>query len=491
MLITRRYATAVGMAALTVGPTKSRANVVELNVHLKQHKEDLDILLELGAIRMLAPYSRTFFFEDRGRFRGVSAEVADELESYVRRTYPKRREEFVVVVVPTSRDHLFPDLLDGWGDVVLGDITITPEREKQVAFTRPVFSGVTVIVVTRAGVAPMASADELSGKDIAARQTTSTYANLVALNERLKAAGRPPANILDVPPTLEVEDMMEMVAAGLLPAIPAERWAADTWAPPIGGLMIHNKAVLQSGANLGWAVRPSNPELLAMLNTFIAKFGGGSAHKLHDMAMYYVRHAERIHAATTANEMKKFNETLAFFQEFGRMYDFDALMLVAQGYQESRLNQSTRSATGAIGLMQLLPATGAEMGVGSITQARANVHAGAKYMRRMIDQYLGDANFDEQNRALFAFACYNAGPNRIAELRKEAKKDGLDENVWFDNVERVAAHRIGQETVRYVRNIYKYYIGYKLLMESQGQVATAKAQVIKPPAASEANPASR
>jgi membrane-bound lytic murein transglycosylase MltF len=477
------------MAALALGPMKSHAKVLALNVRLKQHTEDLDTLLKLGAIRMLAPYSRTFFFEDRGSFHGVSAEIANELEKYVRKTYPERRREFVVVVVPTSRDRLLPDLVAGWGDVAFGDITITPEREQQVSFTTPTFSGVTAIVVTKAGVAPMASADDLSGKDIAARQTTSSYASLVALNERLTGAGRPPANIFDVPPTLEIEDMMEMVSAGLLPAIPAERWVANTWAPLIPGLMIHDKAVLQSGANLGWAVRPSNPKLLAMLNAFIAKFGGGSAQNLHDMAMYYVRQTERIHAATTPKEMKKFNATLAFFQEFGPMYGFDELMLVAQGYQESRLDQSTRSAAGAIGLMQVLPETGAEMHVGNITQARANVHAGAKYMRLMIDKYLEDATFDEQNRALFAFACYNAGPNRIAQLRKEAKKNSLNENVWFDNVERVAAHRIGQETVRYVRNIYKYYIGYKLLLESQQRVAGAKAQITSTPGTSEANPA--
>jgi membrane-bound lytic murein transglycosylase MltF len=501
MLITRRRATATGMAALTLGPTKSRAITlatnsyygpkVELNVHLKQHTEDLDVLLELGAIRMLAPYSRTFFFEDRGSFHGVSADIANRLQKYVRKSYPKRREEFVIVVIPTSRDRLLPDLLAGWGDVAVGDIRITPERETQVTFTTPTFSGVTVIVVTKAGVPPMASADDLSGKDIAARQEKSSYADLVALNERLTAAGRAPANILDVPPALEVEDMMEMVAAGLLPAIPAERWVADTWAPQIPGLMIHDKAVLQSGADLGWAVRPSNPKLLAMLNAFIVKFGGGSARNLHDMAMWYVRHAERIHAATTPHEMKKFSATLAFFQEFGAMYGFDELLLVAQGYQESRLDQSTRSAAGAIGLMQLLPGTGREMAVGNIYYAKPNVHAGAKYMREMIDKYLGDATFDEQNRALFGFACYNAGPHQISRLRKEAKRDGLDENVWFDNVERVAARRIGQETVRYVRNIYKYYIGYKLLMESQGWVAAAKAQVTSPPATTEVTPAPR
>jgi membrane-bound lytic murein transglycosylase MltF len=479
------------MATLVLGPTTGHADVVALNAHLKQHTEDLDTLLKLGAIRMLAPYSQTFFFEDRGSFHGVSAELADDLEKYVRKAYPKNRQKFVVVLIPTSRDRLLPDLLAGQGDVAVGDIVITPEREKQVTFTTPTFAGVTVVVVTKTGVAPMSAADDLSGKDIAASPAKSSYADLVALNERLTAAGRAPVNIFDVPPELEVEDMMEMVAAGLLPAIPTERWVANTWVPLIPGLMIHDNAILASGIDLGWAVRPSNPKLLAMLNAFIGKVGGGSAQNLHDLAIYYVKHTKRIHAATTPNEMKKFNATLAFFQEFGRAYDFDELMLLAQGYQESQLDQSTLSATGAIGLMQVLPGTGKEMAVGNIRQAEANVHAGAKYMRLMIDEYLKDAAFDEQNRALFAFACYNAGPARIAGLRKEAQKEGLNENVWFDNVERIAARRVGQETVRYVRNIYKYYIGYTLLLESQQREAAAKARISIVPHASEAIPTSQ
>jgi membrane-bound lytic murein transglycosylase MltF len=488
MLITRRQATATIAAVLALSPErKTDAEAVALSVHLKPNTSDLDTLLKLGAIRVLVPYSRTFFFEDKGRFYGVSANVADELERYVRKTFPASRYYFVVVVVPTSRDRLLPDLLAGKGDVAVGDITITPEREKQVRFTTPTFTDVTELVMTRAGMAPMTSVDDLSGKDIAARRTTSTYASLVALNERLKAAGRPLTNILDVPPTLEVEDMMEMVASGLLPAIPAEDWVAKTWAPLIPGLMIHDKAVLRSAANLGWAVRPSNPKLLAMLNAFIAKFGGGSARELHDTAMYYVKRAKKIYAATNPEEMKKFDATLAFFQKYGPEYGFDGLMLVAQGYEESHLNQSARSLVGAVGLMQLMPSTGKEMGVGNIFQADANVHAGAKYMHLLIERYLKDESFDEQNRTLFAFACYNAGPAKIAELRKEAREGGLNDNIWFDNVERAAAHRIGQETVQYVRSIYKYYIGYKLVLESKQREAVGRVQVTAP-AISETKP---
>jgi membrane-bound lytic murein transglycosylase MltF len=489
MVITRRGATATLAAALLANPVVVRAaKLVELNVRLKPHTEDFDRILAHGVLRVLVPYSRTLFFEDRGRFRGVAAEVADELEKYVRRTTPTQKQRFVVVMVPTSRDHLLPDLLAGQGDVAVGDITITPERQKLVAFTTPTFAGVKELVVTPAGVPLITSAEDLAGKDIAARPTTSTYASLVVLNERLTASGRPPLTILDLPPTLEVEDMMEMVAAGLLPAIPAEDWVADLWSPLIPGLLIHRSAVLRSGANLGWAVRPDAPKLLAVLNAFLDKFGG-TAQNRRDTATYYLKQVKRMHAATNQEEMQKFNATIGFFQRYGRQYGFDELMLVAQGYQESQLDQSTRSTAGAIGLMQLLPATGREMGVGSITQAEANVHAGTKYMRHLIDVYLKGADFDEQNRTLFAFACYNAGPNRVSRLRNEAKAEGLNENVWFDNVERIAARRIGQETVRYVRNIYKYYIGYKLALESQQRRTAGKAQVTGAPATGTAKPA--
>jgi membrane-bound lytic murein transglycosylase MltF len=71
------------------------------------------------------------------------------------------------------------------------------------------------------------------------------------------------------------------------------------------------------------------------------------------------------------------------------------------------------------------------------------------------------------DKALFAFASYNTGASRISQLRKEAAKRGLDPNVWFHNVEYVAAEKIGPETVTYVSNIYKYYIAYSLILESK------------------------
>ncbi len=142
-------------------------------------------------------------------------------------------------------------------------------------------------------------------------------------------------------------------------------------------------------------------------------------------------------------------------------------MLAAQGYQESQLHQNKRSQVGAIGVMQLMPAIGTEMKVGNIKITEPNIHAGAKYLDQLMTQYFAGAEFSDANRSLFAFASYNAGPGRIAQMRTLAQTRGLDPNRWFNNVEIVTAEKVGIETPTYVRNIYKYYIAYKLMLERQ------------------------
>src|SRR4029079_14344187 len=149
------------------------------------------------------------------------------------------------------------------------------------------------------------------------------------------------------------------------------------------------------------------------------------------------------------------------------------------GYQESTLDQNVRSPVGAIDVMQVMPPTGKELNVGDITRTDANIHTGVKYMRFMMDQYYADDPMDPLNKGLMTFASYNAGPGRIRQLRAETKKRGLDPNVWFGNVERLASERIGRETVTYVSNIYKYYITYKLLAEQQDRRNAAKVQIVK------------
>jgi len=171
----------------------------------------------------------------------------------------------------------------------------------------------------------------------------------------------------------------------------------------------------------------------------------------------------------SASEVKKFNATVAFFRKYGAQYDMDYLLMMAQGYQESLLDQNARSEDGAIGVMQVMPAAGNEMDTGDITKVEPNIHAGIKYMSFMHNQCFADQPMDARNKILFSFAAYNAEPSKVLTLQQEAEKRGLNPYVWFNNVEIIAGRRIGEETVTYVSNIYKYYIASTLLEERRTQ----------------------
>jgi membrane-bound lytic murein transglycosylase MltF len=438
---------------------------------------DFDAMLDRRLIRLVVPYSPTLFFEDRGAIYGTAANGAQLFEAWINKTFRLGARPLTVTLTPVSRDKLFDTLLAGDGDIAAGDITITDELRKKVAFSAPFLSDVREIVITGEDVPELDSAEALSGREVAVARSTSYYESLTKLNERLTAQGKPPVTITVVPDTLEVADLMEMTAAGLLPATVGDDWVAELWVQIVKGLKLHPKAVLREGAEIGWAVRPDNPKLLATLNRALAEITG-NVNRWSDETRSYLAKLKQLHTATQGADMQRFNDTVEIFRQHAGQYGFDTLLLVAQGYQESRLDQGARSRVGAVGLMQLMPQTGRALGVGDIHKADPNVHAGAKYMAQLMDNYFKDVPFDEQNHNLFAFAAYDMGPEKIQSLRREAEAEKLDPDVWFNNVERVAAARVGQEPVRYVRNIYKYYVAYKLIEEAdaakKAAIATAE-----------------
>jgi len=486
----RRLIAATTLSALTASRGWSQAPQPEpasvrtpLRVRFaEQFTGDFDAMLDRRLIRLVVPYSPTVFFEDKGTIYGTAANGAQLFEKWINKTFALGAQPLTVPLTPVSRDKLFDMLLAGDGDIAAGDITVTEERRKKVAFSAPVISNVREIVITGEDVPELDSAEALSGREVAVGRSTSYYESLTKLNERLTFQGNPPVTITLVPDTLEVEDLMEMTAAGLLPATVGDDWVAGLWVQMIKGLRLHPKAALREGAEIAWAVRPDNPKLLAALNRAIAEITG-NVHQWSDQTRSYLAELKKLHTATQGADMQRFRDTVEIFRRYANEYRFDTLMLVAQGYQESGLDQRIVSRVGAVGLMQIMPETGRELGVGDIHRADPNVHAGAKYMAKLMDDYFKGEQLDEQNRNLFAFAAYDAGPVKIQSLRREAQAEKLDPNLWFNNVERVAAARVGQEPVRYVRNIYKYYVAYKLIEEADAATKAAIAAATTQPAA--------
>jgi membrane-bound lytic murein transglycosylase MltF len=291
----------------------------------------------------------------------------------------------------------------------------------------------------------------------------------------LKAAGKPPVDIVPGDENLEDEDILEMVNAGLIDTTVVDSYLATFWQQIYTNIRPHPELKLRDNSEIAWAIRKDSPQLKASLDAFVAKNKVGTA--MGNMILRrYLQNTKWARNATSADSMKRFEDLSKYFKKYSEQYKFEWLLLVAQGFQESGLDQNIRSPVGAIGVMQVMPTTAGDRNVNikDIHLVEPNIQAGAKYMRFLVNQYFDEPGIDNLNRHLFAFAAYNGGPNRIARLRREAAARGLDPDKWFNNVELLAAEQIGRETVQYVSNIYKYYVAYKLVLERSEQRDAAK-----------------
>ncbi|MBV8633920.1 MAG: lytic transglycosylase F [Burkholderiaceae bacterium] len=458
-----------GVAASVATPASAPVPGRHLSLTDQPWRGDFDAMLERHAIRVLVPYSRTLYFIDHGIERGLTAELVRDFERYVNKTYADRlgNRPLTVFLIPTTRDQLLPGLNSGRGDIAAGDLTVTAERLRQAEFVAPQDqNGVREVVVTGPRSPELSTLDDMAGKTVHVRRSSSYYDSLVTLNQQFHAAGRPTMKLVLLPDALEDEDALEMLNAGLLQILVVDDWEAKLWAEVLPRIKVRDDLVVRAKGYVGWAFRKNSPQLKQALADFYLHYVKPQGVAQYDLAQY-MRQFRQITDNTDSAGTERFDQTIMLFRKYGRQYDFDPLMLCAQGYQESQLDQSMRSRVGAIGIMQIMPAVGRQLDVGSITVKESNIHAGAKYMNMLMTRYFADAQFSPSERPLFAFASYNAGPANIARMRKEAARRGLDPEKWFNNVEIVVAEKLGMQTPTYVRNIYKYYVSYRLIVEAE------------------------
>jgi membrane-bound lytic murein transglycosylase MltF len=463
----RALAVFVAVAAVATSSVAAAMDEQPLSIELKAAAwtGDLDVLAERRAIRVLVPYSKTLYFVDLGGVqRGISYDFMHAFEDALNKKLGRGGLRVHVVFIPVSRDRLIPMLLGGEGDVVAANLTITPERSRLVDFVEPAATGVREIIVTGPRAPTLRSLDDLAGQQVYVRRSTSYYQSLTALNVGFRQRKLAPIVLREAPERFETEDLLEMTNAGLVQIVVADDYLARFWRRVYPNLNVREDLVLRTDGDIAFAIRKNSPKLKAELDAFTVTHREGTLFG-NVTLQKYLQQTHWAKNAVSDEELKKFNTLVTLFRKYGEQYRINWLLMAAQGYQESQLDQTRRSGVGAVGVMQLMPATGKQMQVGDITALDANIHGGVKYVRFMVDTYYKDEPMDDLNKVLFAFASYNAGPERIRGLRKEAAASKLNPNVWFDNVERVAAEHIGRETVQYVSNIYKYYIAYSLVQD--------------------------
>jgi membrane-bound lytic murein transglycosylase MltF len=389
-----------------------------------------------------------------------------EFEKYVNKKLKTKTLKVQVVFIPVRRDELIPGLVQGLGDLAVANLTITPQRRKHVDFSNPLLSGVKELVVAGPAAPPLTGVDDLAGQEIHVRKSSSYYESLVRLNETFEKAGKSPMELVAAEEDFEDEDLLEMVNAGLIPMIVMDSHKAQFWTQIFDKIQVHSDIAVRTGGEIAWAFRKNSPQLKSVVNEFVKGHKKGSLIG-NILLKRYLKSTQYVKNSISKDELQKFQQMVEFFKHYAEQYDFDYLIMAAQAYQESGLDQSKKSHAGAIGVMQLLPSTAADrnVNISEIQKLENNIHAGTKYMRFIINRYFENEPMDDVNKMLFAFAAYNAGPAKVIKLRKKTAAMGLNPNLWFHNVEVAAAKVIGRETVQYVSNIYKYYLAYRMVTE--------------------------
>ena len=431
---------------------------------------DLNGMAARRYIRALVTYNKSYYFYDGAQPRGISYETLKEFEKFLNQKLGTGNRQVNVIFIPVQRGDLIQGLLDGRGDIAASNIAITPEGLALADYSDPIRENVSNIVVTGPGSPALTSLDDLAGKEVFVRKLSRYWSGLTRFNEELKKSGKPEVILKAADENLEDEDILEMVNAGIVGITVVDSLVGELWAQVLDQLTLRPDLTIAPNVNIGWVFRKNSPELAAAVNEFVRDHKIGTSFG-NTLLRRYFQNPKWIVNSSSDEEMKKFKQTVEFFKKYSNEYGFDWLMVAAQAYQESRLDQSASSAAGAIGVMQIKPSTaaGSPINIKDVQKVDANIHAGVKYMHFMMDEYFKEDSLDRVNKGLFAFASYNAGPNKIAKLRRQAAEEGLDPNKWFNNVEVVVDREVGHETVTYVSNIYKYYVAFKLVTEREQQ----------------------
>ena len=431
---------------------------------------DLDGMAERRVIRVMVVSGGPQFFYYDGKPRGMVAELLQLLQQELNVALDRHRlDQVEIVPMPVSRDRLIAALVSGQADLVAADLTITAGRSDLVDFSVPFARNIDEVVVFAPDEGDnVASVDDLAGRSVYVRKSSSYFEHLTELNEDLISRGLTPIQIDAANELLRSQDILEMVNAGLIAATVVDSYKASSWSKIFSALQVRDDLVVHAGGEIAWAFRKDSPQLAAIANDFARNHRQGTLIG-NVLINRYMENLDWVRNSTSEGGVERLRPLLEHFNASAAENEIDPLMLAAQAYQESELDHDRESPVGAVGIMQIKPSTAADRNVGiqDISEPSDNIEAGARYMRFLMDRYFADPEMGELQRWLFALAAYNAGPARIQRLRRQAALEGYDPNLWLDNVELIAARKIGRETVRYVRNIFKYYVAYRLAWEER------------------------
>lgn len=450
------------MDGLVTGATQATVTDHPLDAHLtERYAGDLDAMVERKYLRVLTTYNRTNFFLDNGKPRGFEYALIKAYQKRLNKNVNRRALQVVFEFIPVARDRLIPDLVAGYGDIAAAGLTITPQRAQQVDYTHPYLTGIDEVLVQHESLAPVHDPTDLAAQRLFVRRSSSYYQSLMALNRKLATAGRQPVRIGLADDNLETEDILELVNAGAVSRTVCDSHIAEVWAGILPHIRVYKEVTFRQGASIAWAIRKNTPMLKESLDRFIKSHRKGTRLGNIYFKRYY-RSTTWIKNPMDGLAGKRLAGLVPVFKKYADRFGFDWRLIAAMAYQESGFDQGRVSPQGAVGIMQIRPVTAADsvVGISDVGTVDNNIHAAVKYLDFLRNRYFSDDGIRPRDRVRFSLAAYNARPVKIRRARKLAGKMHLDPNRWFRNVEMAMLKIVGQETVRYVSNINKFYVIY-------------------------------
>lgn len=450
-----------------------------LDRHLSEaYTGDLPDMMERKYIRVLTTVNRTNFFLDGPNPHGYEYSLLKEYEKMLNRGKGRGKLKTVLEFIPVSRDRLLENLVNGYGDIAAAGLTVTSQRKRQVDFTTPYLFDISEILVAHRDIEPITSRDEMSGREIFIRKSSSYYESITTLNNIFKLKKKKLVKITEADEYLETEDILEMVNSGAIEMTVCDSHIAETWSKVLPDIRLHKDIIFRKGADIAWAVRKESPLLKESLNSFIKDHKKGTLMG----NMFFTRYYEKmkwIENPLDGKFEKRALEYKPLIKEYAKKYNFDWKLILSMAFQESGLNHNKISNHGAVGLMQIKPSTASDpkVGIKDVRDVENNIHAAVKYLDFIRTRYYSNDEIRPRDRVRFSLAAYNAGPAAINRARRKAKAMNLDPNRWFRNVEIAVLKSVSQEPVKYVSNINKYYVIYDKYLDIKESREMAKEEL--------------
>ena len=442
-------------ALRTIVPQLSRLN--------QTATDDLAEMLKRRTIRVLTTYAPSTYFIHEGRSYGFEFSLLKDFENYINRDLSKDQMPTVLEFIPIPENLLLPCLQSGLGDIVAAGMRHAGSSKQLFDFTESYLQGVSEVLVTHRRAPVVNSLADLSGRTIHVQNDWMESKTLRRIDARLLVKGQRRLRKITTNGYLASEDILELINQGVIDLSIVESHIARLWSAAHPDIVILEFPEISAHTPISWVVRKNNPEFKAYLDRFLQSHGHGSLFG----NIYYRRYFEAtrwISNPLRPTDHGKFSRYVPLFRKYGSRYGFDWMLLAALAYQESQMENQRQSRSGAVGLMQVMPATAsdANINIDNIRDPEQNVHAGTKYLALLRDVYFPAREFSPEERIHFILAAYNAGPSKISRCRRLAGRLGYDTGKWFGHTELAARRLIGNETVRYVSNVIKYFMAYSL-----------------------------